>query len=91
MCYTGKDYHFKSKGPYCFRISGHVYHSISQMLPEPGKVPSFSQIYIYDQENELDNRLRVFNHLDRDLLSELQDMIKEVNPYAQSIVILVIL
>ena len=55
MCYTGQEFKFKNRGPYCFRISGQVYHSISQMVPEQGKMPNFSQIYIYDQENELDN------------------------------------
>ena len=57
MCFTGKAYKFKNnKDPYCFRINGQVYHSISQMLPETGKMPGFSQIYIYDQEHELDNQ-----------------------------------
>ena len=55
LCLTGQEYKFKSKGPYYFRINGQVYHSISQMLPEEGKKPGFSQIYIYDQKNELEN------------------------------------
>ena len=80
MRYTGKEYAFKSRGPYCFRISG---HSISQIVPEDGNKPNFSQIYIYDQENELDNQLQNFKKLDRVLLKELQDMMKEVNPYVQ--------
>ena len=53
------------------------------MCPEEGCKPRFSQIYIYDQQNELDNRLQVFDNLDKGLLTELQDMIKEFNPYAQ--------
>ena len=83
MRLTGKEFQFRTKGPYHFRINGQVYHSISQMLPQAGKTPSFSQIYIYDQENELDNRLLNFNTLDRSLQKELQDMMKEVNPYAE--------
>ena len=43
----------------------------------------FSQIYIYDQQNELENRLNSFQQLDKDILKELQEMIKKVNPYAQ--------
>ena len=50
---------------------------------EAGKKPNFSQIYIYNQDNELDNRLKSFHGLDQDLLKELQDMMKEKNPYAQ--------
>ena len=55
MCVSGEEYKFKTNGPYCYRISGQVYHALSQMQPEPGRKPSFSQIYIYDQEHELDN------------------------------------
>ena len=60
-----------------------MYHKISQLHPETCKSPGFSQIYIYDQHNELDNHLQSFNNLDRKLLQELQDVIKNVNLYAQ--------
>ena len=83
MCVSGEEYKFKTNGPYCYRISGQVYHALSQMQPEPGRKPSFSQIYIYDQEHELDNQLHSFQKLDRTVLKELQDIIKAVNPYAQ--------
>ena len=83
MHVSGEEYVFKTKGPYCYMISGQVYHALSQMQPEHGRKPNFSQIYIYDQENELDNRLWSFKTLDRTVLKELQDMIKELNPYAQ--------
>ena len=53
------------------------------MLPEDGRKPQFLQIYIYDTENELENRLQQFENLDRTVLQELQEMVKEVNPYAQ--------
>ena len=53
------------------------------MQPEQGKPPAFSQIYIYDQEHELDNRMKPFSGLDASLLLDLQQMIKSVNPYAQ--------
>ena len=39
-------------------------------------------IYIYDQKHELDNHMRPFPALDCELLLELQQMIKSVNPYA---------
>ena len=53
------------------------------MVPEPGKRPNFSQIYIYDREKELENQLQNFSTLDCTLLQELQEMTKEVNPCAQ--------
>ena len=36
------------------------------------------------KENEVQNRLRSFSHLDPDLLKEMQEMIKQINPYAQT-------
>ena len=53
------------------------------MDPLPGNNPTFSQIYIYDQEHELDNRLRAVNNLDPQILQKLQEMMREVNPYAK--------
>ena len=38
---------------------------------------------MYDKENELDNRLSSFSNLDQSLFKELQDVMEEVNPYAQ--------
>ena len=81
---TGHVHTFKTPGPYCYRINGQVYHVISQMNPESGKPPGFSQIYIFDQQNELENHLKPFSDLNHDTLQELQDMMKEINPYAQA-------
>ena len=44
---TGQEFKFKNPGPYCYRINGQLYHALSQMQPEHGKPPAFSQIYIY--------------------------------------------
>ena len=38
----------------------------------------------YDQEHELDNRMKPFSGLDASLLLDLQHMIKSVNPYAHT-------
>ena len=81
MYITGEEYKF-NRGPYCFRINGQIYHRISQLEPEGGKPPAFSQIYIYNQQYEVDNHLRSLQNLDCTLMQELQGMIKEVNPYA---------
>ena len=84
LCLTQQEFRFKNPGPYCYRINGQLYHAISQMQPEQGKPPAFSQIYIYDQEHELDNRMKPFSGLDASLLLDLQQMIKSVNPYAHT-------
>ena len=71
------------QGPYCFWITGQVYHAISQMQPGAGKYPLFSQIYIFDKQNELEKWMKSFPSLGKAIMKDLQEMIKEVNPYAQ--------
>lgn len=48
------------QGPPVFRIFGQNYHRIGSLLPPLGSSPKFSQLYIYDTENEESNRLNVF-------------------------------
>ncbi|XP_076921996.1 uncharacterized protein LOC143583630 [Bidens hawaiensis] len=46
--------------PFVFRLSGQNYHSIGSNQSEPGCKPKFSQLYIYDTDNELTNRQQIF-------------------------------
>ena len=48
----------QGRAPYVFRLHGQTYHSIGSLLPESGAPPKFAQLYIYDTENENDNRAR---------------------------------
>jgi len=45
------------KSPYAFRINGSNHHKIRFLLPRPGLLPKFAQLYIYDTSNELSNRM----------------------------------
>jgi hypothetical protein len=45
------------KGPYVFRMSGQNYHKIGTLLPEGADKPRWAQLYIYDTENEVQNRI----------------------------------
>ena len=47
LCLTGQEFKFKHPGPYCYRINGQLYHVLSQMQPEHGQQPTFSQMCIY--------------------------------------------
>ncbi|GJZ49308.1 hypothetical protein Tco_0603498 [Tanacetum coccineum] len=49
-------------GPYTFRLNGHNHHRIGTLLPThaDGR-PRFAQLYIYDTENEVDNRIHALN------------------------------
>ncbi|PKB97523.1 hypothetical protein RhiirA5_258470, partial [Rhizophagus irregularis] len=68
-------------GVYTFRIHGEMYHRIGTLLPNPENPPSFAQIYIYDTDHEINNRLSVIPNLDFNILIELQQMLHEINPY----------
>jgi hypothetical protein len=53
----------KGNAPFIFRLSGQNYHSIGSLLPAFGSKPKFSQLYIYDTENEVSNRLAIFGYV----------------------------
>ena len=43
-----------------FILSGQNYHHIGSLLPVADSNPKFSQLYIYDTDNELNNRMSHF-------------------------------
>ena len=84
---TGKETNFgSSRGPPVFKISGSMYHLSPNVLPEPGVEPKFAQIYIYDQEQQADFRMRHYHHnkdINRNVLMNLQNMLRNCNFYVQ--------
>lgn len=44
-------------GPPTVRIQGQNCHRIGSLLPPEGQKPKFAQLYIYDTENEVENRM----------------------------------
>ncbi|ONM29716.1 putative replication protein [Zea mays] len=48
--------------PYVFKINGVVHHRIGSLLPNHGLRPQFAQLYIYDTEHEVQNRLGMFEN-----------------------------
>ncbi|XP_076928594.1 uncharacterized protein LOC143592592 [Bidens hawaiensis] len=51
----------KSSSPYVFKIEGQIHHWLGSLCPPPNEKPRFLQIYIYDTDNEVSNRLRFFS------------------------------
>jgi hypothetical protein len=51
----------KSPGPYVFKINGHVHHQIGSLLPKNGESPMYAQLYIFDTDNEVQNRVSIFD------------------------------
>ena len=48
----------KGEGPYVFCVNGQVHHRIGSLLPSPNKIPKFAELFIFDTENEIQNRIR---------------------------------
>ncbi|KAM3204632.1 hypothetical protein P3L10_028041 [Capsicum annuum] len=71
----------RSKGPYVFRMSGQNYHRIGSLLHEIGKTPQFAQLYIYDTENEITNRMNCLSqgNIDPKIVHALSKMLDEHN------------
>ena len=46
-----------SHGPHIFKINGGVHHLLGSLLPIDNNSPRFAQLYIYDTENEIKNRM----------------------------------
>jgi hypothetical protein len=46
----------RGRGPYVFRMQGQNYHRMGSLLLNNGEQPKFSQLYIYDSQNEVENR-----------------------------------
>lgn len=45
------------KGPRIFKLHGENYHLIGSVKPRPDEPAKFSQLYIHDTENEVQNRI----------------------------------
>jgi len=46
-----------------FILNGQNYHLIANLLPQDGSKPKFAQLYIYDTENEMSNKMKHFRLL----------------------------
>lgn len=60
----GKIDHSPNAGnsPPIFKLHGQNYHLIGSLLPADGGCPKFAQLYIYDTENEVSNRINVVRY-----------------------------
>ena len=73
------------RGPYTFRIQGSICHKIGTLLPNQGDQPAFAQIYVFDtrMEAQIDRRMSIMAGLNRQVITTIQNMMREHNPLAQ--------
>jgi hypothetical protein len=71
------------RGPYIFRLNGQNHHRIGTLLPADGVNPIFAQLYFYDTDNEVPNRINALNHSDSNIDPSIVDalirMLDETN------------
>ncbi|KAK7266727.1 hypothetical protein RIF29_19378 [Crotalaria pallida] len=76
------------RGRFVYRISGQNHHRIGSLLPGAGQTPRFAQLYIYDTDNEVANRMKSFrgsgeqsgSDFDPEIIQHLQEMFDTYNP-----------
>jgi hypothetical protein len=75
---NGKD------GVYSFRIQGQVSHLLGSLLPDPDSTPGFSQLYIFDPQEQATRRNKFYNNqLDLNILLQLQELLEKYNPFCK--------
>jgi hypothetical protein len=73
-------------GPYVFKISGHVCHRIGSTIPTPSSQPEYAQLYLFDIEHEVLNRISVVSsswtsfHVNEIIVQSLIQMLDSYNP-----------
>lgn len=73
----------KGRVPYCFKMLGVNYHLLGSLVPTDGDSPKFCQLYIYDTENEVENRINALggntDTVDPDIVEALLAMLDKNN------------
>ncbi|KAK7340503.1 hypothetical protein VNO77_21209 [Canavalia gladiata] len=76
-------------GPPVFVLCGENYHRIGSLLPLPMDEPKFSQLYIYDKDNEVANRMMAVRMINDEklqteaIVQDLKHMLDQCNPYVK--------
>ncbi|XP_049360758.1 uncharacterized protein LOC125825469 [Solanum verrucosum] len=71
------------KGVYSFKAEGQIYHDLPSLIPNNDR-PRYFQLYFYDTDHELANRMTVLQdaNLSEEVMTKLRN-IMEGNPYAE--------
>ena len=68
-------------GPYVLKLYGELYHNHGTLIPNENRDAFYAQLYIYDSQMVLNQRMNRNQSLDRDTMSHLQNMLLEHNPF----------
>ncbi|KAH1197555.1 hypothetical protein GmHk_18G051321 [Glycine max] len=82
--------HLNICNDFCFmmiQLIGQPCHKIGSLLPIPEKKPKFTQLYIFDTENEVQNRINAmsqYSGIQSHIVSGLSHMLDQHNSHAKS-------
>ncbi|XP_058766444.1 uncharacterized protein LOC131640048 [Vicia villosa] len=77
----------KGGGPPTMRLHGQTCHRIGSLIPPNGALPQYAQLYIYDTDHEITNRMRCFKDntsIETSIVAKLKSMLDEVNVLAKA-------
>ncbi|XP_074323774.1 uncharacterized protein LOC141660686 [Apium graveolens] len=73
----------RGSSPYYFRLQGQNYHLVGSLVSLDRSSPKFCQLYIYDTQNEVENRINAMggasDNVDPDIIEELLGMLDKNN------------
>ncbi|KAI5409390.1 hypothetical protein KIW84_054991 [Lathyrus oleraceus] len=76
----------KGGGPSTLRVHRHTCHRIGMMLSEIGQPPKYAELYIFDTDNGIENRMKCFRdnkHINRTIVTNPRLMLDKNNVHAK--------
>ena len=78
-------------GPNIYKINGQVCHRMGSLMPKEGNTPKYAELYIYDTQNEVQNRIQALEKgeksdggLDESIVEGLMHMLDTHNSYVKT-------
>ena len=72
---------FDGRGPPCYKIQGDLYHRLGPLSPKDAHVPTYSQLYIWDNAEALAYCQNKNPSTDPDTMEAIQNMLLTCNPF----------
>lgn len=75
----------QSRGPYCFKRHGQMYHLVTILHPSHGSEPLYAGLFIIDSDEALECRMNHKSNKNcrKDLMADLMKLLENINPYAK--------
>lgn len=78
---------YRGRGPYCFKMQGQNSYMVESLVLVDENIPKLCQLYIYDTENEIENRINALggntDGVDPDIVDCLLTMLDQNNKLVQ--------